>query len=112
MVAAVTGVFNLGKMTHYLANGAVHVYSAFTREWASLPVSATANTGSEAKCGWRQWWRAVVAGTGRQPIGLHGVSSVLRNQLLVGDGGLHSSETFGMPSFGYEVILDHYYDGQ
>ncbi|GDY02605.1 hypothetical protein LBMAG49_19340 [Planctomycetota bacterium] len=37
-------VFNLGKMTHYLANGAVHVYSAFTREWASMPVSATANT--------------------------------------------------------------------
>ena len=48
----------------------------------------------------------------RQPIGLHGVGSVLRNQLLVGDGGLHSSETFGMPYFSYEVILDLYYDGQ
>jgi hypothetical protein len=86
-------------MTHYLANGAVHVYSAFTSEWASLPVSATANTGSEAKCGRRQWWRAVAAGTDRQPIGPHGFGSVLRNQLLVGDGGLRSSETFGMPYF-------------
>lgn len=39
-----SGVFNLGKMTHYLANGRVYVFSAFTRRWTSMPVGPSAST--------------------------------------------------------------------
>lgn len=38
------GVISLGKLVHYLSNGQVQVWSAFTRGWTSTPVSAAAVT--------------------------------------------------------------------